>query len=587
MKTTATCAPHPGFGVRHLWAVVAVLLVAGLGGYYRSLPERPPLARAPSPAWSRAPQLGTASPFNPPALAVHPDGGASLVWVARQAGVDRLDYARVSPGGDLLFRRTLPVTTAYPQYPRITLDAAGRLHLAWLESDPSGGRRASYVRIAPDGALDSPVQVSTTGRPVGALDLFVTTAGDAGVLWSGAMNRDEGLFFTRIDARGQTAGSPVEIDGRGMFPSVQVDRQGAVHAVWLRTSQDVATFVYSRVDPTTGQVEPSAVAALPSRQAVAPLLALDWANGYVLWQQRERRADGRVDDRVLVTSFPLDRPGLGVVRALTLIDPPSPGYQPAAEVPLYRQIESVRDPAVAPGQRDRVALAVSARVANLRHEPTLLVQGVLEGGEFARYRLGSLSRFASVASAIAEDDAGNLSVTWLDGRGENDNPVRFATTAPAAVRNLAAPTRADLRDDLFWAALAVAATLAFTPVLFVLSALALALLALLWWLGEPSPFVRRYGVLTAIAVQVVVYVGFGQALVPGGIFEEWVPPALHQTATLYGYPFACTVVGLIAFLIHRHSRGEAAGPFSSLAVFALAAGWAAGLAYFLYTLPRL
>ncbi len=249
-------------------------------------------------AWS-APVAVPGTQFSlSPNLAVAADGTVHLVVGMRQGPREALYHLRSTNGGRS-WSTPVPISAEVSEPLRgqtVTVDARGRVHVAWHQGDPKqdGGRtRTWYTRSGPRGAGFSPPQALFPELPGHAAfpRLLLTGAtGDVVAVpvrgqqdppdWDVlvAISRDGGETFTTVSA--------VDTPFRDWDPEAWIAPDGTIHLAWMtqRGGGRGVTIDYSRsADFGATWTRPVSLNRVQGRfPSFAPLA--DGSGAWLLWK---------------------------------------------------------------------------------------------------------------------------------------------------------------------------------------------------------------------------------------------------------------------------------------------------------------
>jgi hypothetical protein len=167
--------------------------------------------------WSAPQQIGGTRerPARAPALAT----SGRTVYLAWTVGEDRrgdLHLARSTDAG-VTFGEPAQIarTTGYSDAPKLAVDGAGTLHVAWAEHDGGWDTRAAihYTRARDGAAFERPRAISAPGAGFPALALDGEHVWISWELYRRAGEPPRGLAITHSLDGGDTFASPIVVDG--------------------------------------------------------------------------------------------------------------------------------------------------------------------------------------------------------------------------------------------------------------------------------------------------------------------------------------------------------------------------------------
>src|SRR5262249_13360696 len=125
--------------------------------------------------------------------------------------------------------------------PEIVVDRMGGLSVAWIEPQATGGSRIMISRTVDGGQTFSTPSVVTSGRFADFSEL--ATWGARGTTYIPFTDDNaEQVYLTQAGSASLNFSEPVQIShsdtskGRAHSPSIAVDGNGRVHAVWIDSS---------------------------------------------------------------------------------------------------------------------------------------------------------------------------------------------------------------------------------------------------------------------------------------------------------------------------------------------------------------
>jgi len=185
---------------------------------------------------------------NFPAAARSATGALHVVWQDDTPGNSQVYYAWRPPDGPWSTPENISTSTGYADRPRIALDRAGAVHVAWDDAT-SGNWEIRYRARGPDGRWNATRNISQTPGPIDNEDcppaLALGPDGFARVVWfdrSGPWAWD--IHFARQTAAGSwTPSARITTGGHAFYPSLAVDAAGRAHVAWSAPGT-----------PSTGQI---------------------------------------------------------------------------------------------------------------------------------------------------------------------------------------------------------------------------------------------------------------------------------------------------------------------------------------------
>jgi TolB protein len=229
-----------------------------------------------------------------PSLAVGADGVVHLVWreYDYDSGVYTIYY--VQRNSDGVWSGLQSVTSDFVEagcYPRLAVGENGVVHVVWHGYAVGGADEIFHAWRSSDGAWSSPQNISNNSGYSTGPRMAVDSSGVAHVVWTDDTSGRNELYCVCRDPGG-TWSSPQSISGdttAGYSTQLAVDKDNAVHVVWLSSSED---FYYARRD-SNGTWSSPQLCASPS-QYTDPRMAVDGnGNVHVVWY--EWAGDGDYD----------------------------------------------------------------------------------------------------------------------------------------------------------------------------------------------------------------------------------------------------------------------------------------------------
>lgn len=313
----------------------------------------------------------------PPAIAMNPNGEATVIWATLQAGATQtVEVFAPTPPHEPF--RTPGVLAKEPGtsgiVPQIAMNAAGEATVAW--SSPSHA-----VTVATRSAADSysnPVTLTGSGESTGTPAVAIDEQGDSEVVWMDSNGFVEGLTESaegkfgepvRLSSSGKTLG-PVSaaMDSQGDGVSSWVSSEGANDIVQLAGYQATGPSLEMLQAPTEGQ------AGDPLAFSVSPLSVwLTIASTTWSW------GDGSPDTSGTGVTHVFDAAGTYQVsvsatdalgNATNATRAPSPSRPPPPSTPIPRPHQPHRRPSPNPNPRRKRRPSRSSRPCS-RRKPRL------------------------------------------------------------------------------------------------------------------------------------------------------------------------------------------------------------------------
>jgi len=426
----------PGPRALRLVAVLVSLVFVGvlLAGCDTSIARTPRM----STSWSKGLPLGLAALNNRVGLAVDGSGNVYTVWVGTEQD---LHFVRLNERARVQVDRALDLAVSRPQQPQLALDAAGSLHLVWLDKDERG-MQVRYARLSPVGeVLTEATTLSESALGSARATLALDGVGQTvQVFWSDKIASHPGLYHAALDWTGSVVLVEEMLVSDGLAPSAQGDGQGFVHLAWrIEPQGEPVAFVYAVYDPrrrTLGPVlkvgEPVVQASLLGGPAAGgrfdgPHLGLVQDAVYLAWSFQVRPR-GQLVASTFYQTFPrpqLEQPG--DVEPWRYALP-----EVTAEPVLVRGGDPALtgDPTFVAGEQDNQVLACFTHAYGPHNLETLQSAVVYLPGQDAGMDVVSATSGASLRPNVTVDGQGYLHLVWIDTAGFDRYKVIYASTAP-------------------------------------------------------------------------------------------------------------------------------------------------------------
>jgi len=436
MGVKAVPATGPGPRALRLVAVLVSLVFIGvlLVGCGTSLARTPRM----STSWSKGLPLGLAALNNRVGLAVDGLGNVYTVWVSTERD---LHFVRLDERARVQVDRALDLEVSRPQQPKLALDAAGSLHLVWLDKHERG-MQVRYARLSPVGeVLTEATTLSESALVSAQADLTLDGAGQTvQVFWSDKIASRPGLYHAALDWAGTVILPEEMLVPDGLAPSAQGDGQGFVHLAWRTEPEgEPVAFAYAVYDPQRRALGPELKVGEPVVQASllggpaaggrfdGPHLGLIQDAVYVAWSFQVRPR-GQLVASTFYQSFPqpdLGQPGGAEPWRYAL-------PQVTAEPVLVRGGDPALtgDPTFLAGEQTSQVLACFTQAYGPRNLEMLQSAVVYLPGQNAGMDVVSATSGASLRPNVAADGQGYLHLVWVDTAGFNRYKVIYASTAP-------------------------------------------------------------------------------------------------------------------------------------------------------------
>jgi len=175
-------------------------------------------------------------------IAISDNDAINIAWQDTGSGMSQILFSRSSDGG-MTFSNPLQLSSGSvpASGPEIVVDRLGGLSVAWIEPQATGGSRIVISRSVDGGQTFSAPAVAASGRSADISDLAIWAARNITYL-AFTDNDAQQVFLTQSRSDLLTFSSPVQLShadtskGRAHSPSVAVDGNGKIHAVWIDSS---------------------------------------------------------------------------------------------------------------------------------------------------------------------------------------------------------------------------------------------------------------------------------------------------------------------------------------------------------------
>ncbi len=253
---------------------------------YRSAPPLAPLTKVPPPpaaAGGDAPGpldfAAAGEMASGPRLAVAPDGTATVVWSARQGSTFTVYQRRIGPDG--VPQSGVTALSAPGQdalAPAVAVAPDGTATVAWIRFD--GANFVVQVRrITPDGGLGAEaLNFSGAGGDAAAPQVAVAPDGTATVVWKRFNGSNDVVQERQMAADGtrEASGHPLSAPGRdAVEPQVAVAPDGTSLVVWSRLDGSDSIVQGRQVLPGGDPAASAADLSAGGESAVGPQVGLD------------------------------------------------------------------------------------------------------------------------------------------------------------------------------------------------------------------------------------------------------------------------------------------------------------------------
>ena len=177
-----------------------------------------------------------------PVIAISDNDAVNIAWQDTRSGTSQIFFSRSTDGG-MTFSNPLQLSagSVAASGPEIVADRLGGLSIAWIEPQATGGSRIVISRSIDGGQTFSAPAVVTSGRSADFSDLAIWAARNITYIAFTDNNADQ-VFLTQSHSDLLTFSTPVQLShadtskGRAHSPSLAVDGNGKIHAVWIDSS---------------------------------------------------------------------------------------------------------------------------------------------------------------------------------------------------------------------------------------------------------------------------------------------------------------------------------------------------------------
>lgn len=254
-----------------------------------------------------------------PAIGVDGNGNVHVAWV---------DWTFSSPSPDIVYKRRELATgtwtptekvssesTGISQDPVLTVDAAGNVHVAWVDNTNHAGAGPDmdifYKHLNASTGTWTMTEVVSTESSEYAVNpsIAVSSNGDVHVAWDDSTDyagsgTDKDIFWkVRTASSGAWAAAVIVSNtstGMSVVPRLLLDEAGTLHAAWLEEDD----IVHAARDGTSGTWEPASIIPVKTASLMqgTPALAIDASgNMHVAWSAASTFGASGTDDDVFYT----------------------------------------------------------------------------------------------------------------------------------------------------------------------------------------------------------------------------------------------------------------------------------------------
>jgi len=177
-----------------------------------------------------------------PVIAISDNDAVNLAWQDTRSGHGEIFYSRSTDGGATFSSpRRVSAGPGAASSPEIVVDRLGGLSIAWIEPQETGGSRIMISRTVDGGRTFSAPSVVTSGRFADYSELAIWGARGTTYIAFTDDNAEQ-VFLTQAASNLLSFSAPVQLShsdtgkGRAHSPSIAVDGNGRIHAVWIDSS---------------------------------------------------------------------------------------------------------------------------------------------------------------------------------------------------------------------------------------------------------------------------------------------------------------------------------------------------------------
>ncbi|MGB3716933.1 MAG: hypothetical protein WA996_21135 [Candidatus Promineifilaceae bacterium] len=392
--------------------------------------------RVPSPDWSRGVSLSSDVGGSIGLVVTGAADAVHLVWPTALDDQEHIHYYQLDDTGSLTVERDLELPEGRVRSPRLLIAGDDKLHLLWARRvEGSSNWELWHALLDDSGELASQAsQISAPGTKVGSFVVTQDKDGAGYVVWED--DTAGGLFGVRILPGGRN--DPVQLTESGSNPGISVGPDGDLHLAWIEPNGVMyASYPRGELGPANG----SLVADLeshPSDFLDGPAVGVVDDQVYVVWSTFAKSGQETGTGRTEYVSFSLEDIRKSPSTRIWILPDEDQPYDPyTSSYPLTVLADPVIsaglaasyviEPNTATPLGGELAMVVSAMQEHRLDNYVQIVLVVFEDGEFRGYQLAGKTESFSQDGLLFTDEAGELHLAWLEGRG---NRLYYATTAP-------------------------------------------------------------------------------------------------------------------------------------------------------------
>jgi len=177
-----------------------------------------------------------------PSIGMSDDDAVNVAWEDTGSGIGQIMFSRSTDGGVTFApAKLLSGGPGDASDPQVVIDRQGGLSVAWVEEQAAGGTRIMISRTADGGQSFSAPQVVTSGRSA-EFEYIAVAAGRNTIYLAFTDDNADQVFLTQSASASLSFSPPLQLShadpskGHAKSPSITVDGNGRIHAVWIDTS---------------------------------------------------------------------------------------------------------------------------------------------------------------------------------------------------------------------------------------------------------------------------------------------------------------------------------------------------------------
>jgi len=177
-----------------------------------------------------------------PAIAIGYDDAINLAWEDTGSGKGELFFSRSIDGGiSFSSPKQLSAGAGQASDAAIAVDRQGRISVAWVEEQPAGGTRIMISRTV-DGGQTFTAPLVVAAGPEAEFEYIALAVGRDTIYLAFTDDDAAQVFLTRSPSDLLNFSRPLQLShadasrGHAKSPSIAVDDNGRIHAVWIDTS---------------------------------------------------------------------------------------------------------------------------------------------------------------------------------------------------------------------------------------------------------------------------------------------------------------------------------------------------------------